>query len=115
MISRLYIATALFLGLITLTIAQAKPVKRQLLIGVSAAHYQQNTFATSNQSPIGISSRYEFILKPSFTIGIQGDYRYLVGKKSLHQLNYGLVLRHQLSFLANYLTRPIFFSYGSLQ
>ena len=114
MISKCYVIASLLLSLLTTVSTQATPVKRQLLLGVTAAHYDSNSFGTNNQSPIGISSRYEFILKPRFTIGIQCDYRYLIDRTPLHQLNYGLILRHQLSFLDNYFTRPIFFSYGIL-
>ena len=44
----------------------------------------------------GLFGAYEFYLKPSFAIGINLSYRYYAGDAALHQVGYGLLLKHYL-------------------
>ena len=44
----------------------------------------------------GVFGVYEFYLKPSFAIGINLSYRYYPGNATLHQVGYGLMLKHYL-------------------
>lgn len=44
----------------------------------------------------GLFGAYEFYLKPSFAIGINLSYRYFPGEGALHQVGYGLLLKHYL-------------------
>jgi hypothetical protein len=44
----------------------------------------------------GVFGAYEFYLKPSFAIGINLSYRYYPGNSALHQVGYGLLMKHYL-------------------
>jgi hypothetical protein len=53
-------------------------------------------YAELSRVGTGVFAAYEFFLKPSSVIGINLSYRYFPGKADLHQVGYGLLLKHYL-------------------
>lgn len=72
---------------------------RSLRIGpsVQALLYDPFPFERISRIGTGIFAVYEFFLKPSATIGINLSYRVHPGESSLHQIGYGLMLKHYLA------------------
>lgn len=72
---------------------------RSLRIGQSLQTFLYKPFPYENLSRVGtgVFSVYEFFLKRSAVIGINLSYRYFPGDATLHQVGYGLILKHYLA------------------
>jgi hypothetical protein len=72
---------------------------RSLRIGPSLQTFLYNPFPYENLSRVGtgVFGVYEFFLKRSAVIGINLSYRYFPGDATLHQVGYGLILKHYLA------------------
>ncbi len=71
---------------------------RSLRIGPSLQTFLFDPFPYAKLARVGtgLFGAYEFFLKPSFVIGINLSYRYYPGESHLHQVGYGLLLKHYL-------------------
>jgi len=65
-----------------------------LAIGLSTQLLTGRPLADHSVTGLGLSATYEFILKPRFSLGINLAYRYYPGTTALHQLGYGLLIKH---------------------
>jgi hypothetical protein len=63
--------------------------------------YDPFPFERISRVGTGLFGAYEFYLKPSFAIGINLSYRYHPGKSDLHQVGYGLLLKHYLGGMSS--------------
>jgi hypothetical protein len=81
----------------------AKPTTRSIRIGPSLQVQLFDPYPFEKVSNIGtgLFGAYEFYLKPSFAIGINLSYRYHPGNAHLHQIGYGLLLKHYLGGTSN--------------
>lgn len=72
---------------------------RSLRIGPSLQTFLYKPFPYENISRVGtgVFGVYEFFLKRSAVIGINLSYRYFPGDATLHQVGYGLILKHYLA------------------
>lgn len=72
---------------------------RSLRIGPSLQVQLYEAFPYEKLSRVGTGmfGAYEFYLKPSFAIGINLSYRIHPGQADLHQVGYGLLLKHYLA------------------
>lgn len=75
-----------------------KVTTRSLRIGPSmqVQLYEPFPYEKISRVGTGLFGAYEFYLKPSFAIGINLSYRYHPGNSALHQVGYGLLLKHYL-------------------
>ena len=58
--------------------------------------YDPFPFEKISRVGTGLFGAYEFFLKPSFVLGINLSYRFHPGESQLHQVGYGLLLKHYL-------------------
>lgn len=76
---------------------------RSLRIGPSLQTLLYEPFPYQKLSRVGtgVFGVYEFYLKPSFAIGINLSYRFFPGEARLHQVGYGLMLKHYLGGMSS--------------
>ncbi len=72
---------------------------RSWRLGPSIQTFLYDPFPYQRVSRVGtgLFGVYEFYLKPSFAIGINLSYRLFPGETRLHQVGYGLMLKHYLA------------------
>ena len=72
---------------------------RSVRIGPSVQMFLLDPFPFEKISKVGtgLFGVYEFYLKPAFAIGINLSYRVHPGEATLHQIGYGLLMKHYLS------------------
>jgi hypothetical protein len=63
--------------------------------------YQPFPYQQLSRVGTGVFGVYEFYLKPSFAIGINLSYRFFPGNSRLHQVGYGLLLKHYLGGMSS--------------
>lgn len=83
---------------------------RALSIGLGGHAFLQDAFGHSAPTGVNFPISWEYELKPRFSLGIHAGYR-LSGE--LHQLTYGLLLKHYLQEDQDSLFRP-YLEYGLL-
>jgi hypothetical protein len=71
--------------------------ERAARIGFSTPLLLESPLADSGRTGGGMNGIYEFVLSPRFSIGIDLAYRVFPGSRSLHQLGYGLMLKHYIA------------------
>lgn len=69
---------------------------RSIRIGLSFDIDYLKPFEKTSPFGPGLFGAYEFYLKPSFAIGINLSYRFYPGAEQLHQIGYGLLMKHYL-------------------
>jgi hypothetical protein len=77
------------------------PPTRSLRIAPSAQILLFQPFEQTRRLGTGLFGAYEFILSPQFFLGINLSYRFFPGEERLHQLGYGLLMRHYLAGTAS--------------
>jgi hypothetical protein len=70
---------------------------RAIRIGPSFQVLLFRPFEQTAQLGTGLFGAYEFYLTPAFALGINLSYRFHPGAEPLHQLGYGLLLKHYLA------------------
>ena len=84
---------------------------RALNLGLSYNHLLSNDLAETDNNAPGLFLAYEFILSPSFHLGIETALRRYAGANSAWQLGYGLLLKHYLFYDSSKMWHP-YISYG---
>jgi hypothetical protein len=69
---------------------------RSIRVGASFDIAYLEPFEKTSPFGPGFFGAYEFYLKPSFAIGVNLSYRFYPGQEQLHQIGYGLLMKHYL-------------------
>ncbi len=88
--------------------------RRALRLAPSFQYLFSHAFDGVPQAGTGVFAAYEFILTPSFNLGINLSYRIFPGKERLQQIGYGLLLKHYLAGTAPGAAVSPFVEYGLL-
>lgn len=89
-----------------------KPPKKNLRLAPTSVFLTGKPFGTTALAGLGLNAAYEFIITPSFFVGLQLAARYYPAQMWLGQLGYGVTLRH--AFLpTDWMFRP-YLQYGLL-
>lgn len=93
---------------------EAPTFRRALRLAPSFQYLFSRGFENVPQAGTGIFAAYEFLLTPSFNLGINLSYRIFPGKERLQQIGYGLLLKHYLAGTAPSAAVSPFVEYGLL-
>ena len=80
-------------------------------LGYSPAFFMVAPLQTARSSYLGFTGVYEFRLSERFRIGLPLSYRMFQEASTLHQVSYGVLLKHMIPFKLSEQVRP-YFAYG---
>ena len=78
-------------------LAVAKAPDRSVWVGPTYQLLLTDAFEPSSRHGLGASASYEFLISPTFDVGLGLAYRLYPGEAATHQLGYGAILKHFFS------------------